>query len=176
MGTNKAFVIFDGRDLLSRALDRANSVASDVRIVGDPAKFAAFAPVVPDIFSDCGPLGGIHAALRSSSAELNLILAVDMPFVSTDLLRYLIDRAQGSLATVTVPFSGGCNQPLCAIYRRQFADAAEQALKLGHHKIDALFLTQSTQVINEHELKGKGFSAQMFGNLNTPNELARAHE
>ena len=174
MGTDKAFVTFDGRTLLARALDLARSVTRDVRIVGDPSKFAAFAAVVGDIFPGCGPLGGIHAALRASSAELNLIIAVDIPFLSTDLLCYLVERARNSPAAVTVPRFGRGLQPLCAVYRHAFAESAERALTQGHYKIDALFTDESTQVIGEDDLKGKGFSAEMFRNLNTPEDLARS--
>jgi len=173
MGTDKAFVTLEGRTLLARALDLAHSVTPDVRIVGDPAKFAAFAPAIEDIFPNCGPLGGIHAALRASSAELSLIVAVDIPFLSTDLLCYLVERARNSPAAVTVPNCGGRNQPLCAVYRIAFADAAERALRLGHYKIDALFADELTQMIGEDDLKGKGFSAEMFRNLNTPEDLAQ---
>ncbi len=171
MGADKAFVMLDGRSLLARALDLARSVTSDVRIVGDPAKFAAFAPVVEDIFRNCGPLGGIHAALRASPTELNLILAVDVPFVSPALLQYLIGRARESPATVTVAQAGGRRQPLCAVYRREFADAAEQALRAERYKIDALFESARTQLITEAELGSAGFSQTMFRNLNTPGEL-----
>src|ERR1700722_20940618 len=79
MGTDKAFVMLEGRTLLARALEVARAVTAEVRIVGDPEKFAAFAPVVKDAFPGCGPLGGIHAALRASTAELNLMLAADVP-------------------------------------------------------------------------------------------------
>jgi molybdenum cofactor guanylyltransferase len=174
MGTDKAFITFDGRTLLERALALARSVAPDVRIVGDPAKFAGFPPVVEDIFSGCGPLGGIHASLGASSSNLNLMLAVDMPFVTTGLLNYLIERARDSPATVTVPRSASGFQPLCAVYRRAFADAAQSALKQGRYKIDALFASESTQVISEDDLKAKGFSAEIFRNVNTPEELAEA--
>jgi molybdopterin-guanine dinucleotide biosynthesis protein A len=90
------------------------------------------------------------------------------------LLHYLAERARNSSATVTVPHCGGGNQPLCAVYRRTFADLAEKALKQGRYKIDAVFTGESTQVINEDELKSQRFSADMFRNLNTPDELARA--
>jgi molybdopterin-guanine dinucleotide biosynthesis protein A len=177
MGEDKAFVMLDGRSLLARALGLARSVTSDVRIVGDPAKFAAFAPVVEDIFRNCGPLGGIHAALRASPTELNLILAVDVPFVSPALLQYLIGRARASKsATVTVAQAGGRLQPLCAVYRRDFAGAAEQALRAGHYKIDALFESSRIQLITEEELEAAGFSSKMFRNLNTQQELAEASE
>jgi molybdopterin-guanine dinucleotide biosynthesis protein A len=160
--------------LLARALELAGSVTTYVRIVGTPAKFASFALVVEDEFPGCGPLGGIHAALRSSPTELNLILAVDVPFVPLALLQYLIARARGCpTAIVTAPRAGGW-QPLCAVYRREFADVAEHALKQRRYKIDALFAVVQTQPIEEAELESAGFSPRMFRNLNTPEELAEA--
>ena len=177
MGTDKAFVTRDGCTLLARALELAHSVTADVRIVGDSAKFAPFAPVVEDVFRGCGPLGGIHAALRASQADLNLILAVDVPFVSPALLQYLIARARTSAAaTVTAARAIGGWQPLCAVYRPRFADAAEAALSAGRYKIDALFVAAPTQMVSEEELEAAGFSPKMFRNLNTPEDLAEASE
>jgi molybdopterin-guanine dinucleotide biosynthesis protein A len=176
MGTDKAFVLLDGRTLLARMLDLARQVTSNVRIVGDPVKFAPFATTVEDIFPGCGPLGGIHAALRSSHTNLNVILAVDVPFVSLALLAFLISRAGNSDANVTHARAAGGFQPLCAIYRRLFADAAEDALRTGHYKIDALFNPTTTRVIEEAELETAGFSPRIFRNLNTPQDLATFHE
>jgi molybdenum cofactor guanylyltransferase len=176
MGRDKVFVSLDGKTLLARALEVARLVTADVRIVGDAAKFGAFAPVVEDVFRECGPLGGIHAALRASAAELNLMLAVDLPFVSRALLEYLITRARSADAIVTVARAGGRWQPLCAIYRREFVDVAEKALRQGRYKIDSLFDAPRTQAIEEDELKGRGFSAKMFRNLNTLEELSAASE
>jgi molybdenum cofactor guanylyltransferase len=172
MGADKAFVVLDGRTLLARALELGRSLSSDVRIVGEAAKFRVFGPVVEDIFRDCGPLGGIHAALRATRAELNLMLAVDAPFVTRELLEFLIARAGDSRVRVTVPQCEGRLQPLCAVYRREFADFAEKALRAGRFKIGALFEHQTALVIGENELQAAGFSAAMFRNLNTPEELA----
>lgn len=175
MGTDKAFVLLDGRTLLARVLIVARSLTPNVHIVGDRAKFAPFAPVVEDLFHGCGPLGGVHAALRSSQTDLNLVLAVDAPFVSLALLQLLISRAVSSpSSTVTVPQASGGLQPLCAVYRRDFADTAEHALRAGRYKIDALFEQTHTQVIREDELEAMGFSPRIFCNLNTPEELNAA--
>lgn len=176
MGTDKAFLTLEGRRLIERMLDLARAVARDVSIVGSKAKFEQFAPAIEDTFPDCGPLGGIHAALRASSSELNLIVAVDMPFLSHELLGFLIGRARHSSAQVIVPRSGGGYQPLAAVYRRDFADRAEAALRQRRFKIDALFARESTEVIEEDELKRQGFSALMFRNLNTPAEFAEVRE
>jgi molybdopterin-guanine dinucleotide biosynthesis protein A len=176
MGADKAFVMLEGRTLLARALELAQSVTADVQIVGEAAKFGEFAPVVEDVFRGCGPLGGIHAALRASGAELNVVLAVDMPFVSPKLLRYLIEQARRSAAPVTVARCGGGWQPLCAVYRRAFADAAEIALRGGRYKIDVLFDPGKTQAIGEEGLNAAGLSAEMFRNLNTPEELRETNK
>jgi len=171
MGADKAFVMLEGRTLLARMLELAQSVCADVMIVGNRAKFAAFAPVVEDIFPGCGPLAGIHAALRSSQTDLNLMLGVDMPFVSVALLEFLIARGREPRATVTLPRTGDGFQPLCAIYRRAFADSVETALRAGRYKIDALFEKMQTQVIEEEELRAAGFSPELFRNLNAPQDL-----
>jgi len=176
MGADKAFVALDGRTLLARMLDLARQVTPNVRIAGDREKLSPFAPVVEDVFPGCGPLGGIHAALKSSQSELNVILAVDVPFVSLALLQYLITRARKSpKAAVIIPRSAEGWQPLCAVYRRQFADAAEKALAEGHFKIDALFDQVFVEAIREDELETAGFAPRIFRNLNTPEELAAAN-
>jgi len=170
---DKAFLQIAGTTLLDRVLAVARDVASEVRIVGQAEKFETYAPVVEDVFEQRGPLGGIHAALRSSSTDLNLMLAVDVPFVTAEFLRYLISRASQTEAVVTVPRSGYFH-PLCAIYRRSFADVAEQALQQGHNKIDALFAIVPTLVIEQDEMERLGFSPEMLRNLNTPQDFEHA--
>ena len=176
MGADKAFVMLDGRTLLVRALELARTVTDKVCIVGSAEKFAAYAPVVQDVFRECGPLGGIHAALRASAVELNLMLAVDVPFVPAALLRYLVTRARGLNAIATVPRAGGGWQPLCAVYRREFGECAEKALRDGRYKIGALFADANVQAIEEEELARAGFAPGIFRNLNTKDDVEAARE
>jgi len=182
MGEDKVFLDFHGQTLLDRALTVTGAVCDRVTIVGDPRKFAnyestAYGPVVADIFAGCGPLGGIHAALTQSSAELNLMLAVDMPFVSAELLEFLWavaeDEGRDIHAMVTVPRTGRGLQPLCAVYRREFSAAAEQTLRAGKYKIEAAFAGVPMRVVEESELAAAGFSEESFFNVNTPQDRSR---
>jgi molybdenum cofactor guanylyltransferase len=171
---DKVFLEFGGQTLLDRALAVTGTVCDRVAIVGDPAKFAKYESVVADIFPGCGPLAGIHAALLHSSAELNLMLAVDMPFVSRELLAFLLAAAEEDDAIITVPRTGKGLQPLCAVYRCDFSTVAEQALRAGKYKIDAAFSSVSVRVIEEGELGAAGFSEQSFFNVNTPQDRLTA--
>ena len=186
MGVDKAFLDFGGQTLLDRALTVMGAVCGKVTIVGDPDKFAEYGSskygsskygsVVADIFPGCGPLAGIHAALVHSTAELNLMLAVDMPYVSRELLAFIFATAEreDNHAIVTVPRTSKGFQPLCAIYRRDFSTTAEQALRAGKYKIDATFPSVSVRVIEEDELAAAGFSEQIFFNVNTPQDRRAA--
>jgi molybdopterin-guanine dinucleotide biosynthesis protein A len=172
MGSDKAFLQHEGRTLLDRGLSVARSISADVWIVGSKQKFPTYGRVLEDIFPERGPLGGIHAALLASQTDRNLMLAVDMPFVSPRFLGYLVSVARASGVTAVIPRAEGRLQPLCAIYRRDFAATAEAALRAGNNKIGPLFAGVSIRVIEEEELVHCGFSRDLFRNLNTPQDLA----
>jgi len=174
MGTDKALLELNGMSLLDRALRTMREVCADVTIVGDPATLAQPGKVIADRYPGCGPLGGIHAALYQSSADLNVVLAVDMPFVSSRLLRFLADIAAGSEATVVVPRTLRGFQPLCAVYRTEFRTVAEKALRDGKYKIDALFGEGKARIVEPSELESAGFGERDFFNLNTPDDLQSA--
>jgi len=174
MGTDKAFLEFEGQTLLARAVKLLRALTEQVHIVGAASKFATHGLVIEDIYPDCGPLGGIQAALFAAATELNLILAVDLPFVNEALLRFIVEQACLTDAVVTVPRIAGGYQPLCAVYRRAFAPLALAALEAGRNKIDALFAATTTRILEEAELRRFAFCAAMFENLNTPEDLRRA--
>ena len=178
MGVDKAFLTFQKTTLLERALSTVREVADDVGVSGPRDKFGPDA--IEDIFRDCGPLGGIHAALRSSESDLNLVLAVDLPFMEADFLRLLLRNAQAEDPNhpplAVVPRAAGGWQPLCAVYRKAFADPAEHALRAGHYKVDALFNQVPVRSVEEAEILQAGFSLRMFDNLNTREEFKLAEQ
>jgi len=171
MGSEKAFVVLDGKTLLERAMHTLRTLTQDVIIIGARSKFSMYAPVVEDIFPHRGPLGGIHAALTATHTHLNLVLAVDLPFVQESFLRFLLKAAQETDAMVVVPSAAGGWQPLCAVYRKVFGKAAEEALKVGRNKIDLLFGPVPVLTIPEQEIIRAGFSLDMFRNINTREDL-----
>jgi len=174
MGQDKAFMQLGGRTLLAYSLQLAISATGSAQIVGSAEKFAAFGQVVEDIYPGQGPLAGIHAALAGARTELSLIIAVDMPFLRPELLSYLVAQARRTTAMVVVPAAGERLQPLCAVYRRAFAEVAERSLRARENKIDRLFSQVETRVIEQNELERNGFTEEMFRNLNTEQDWQEA--
>ena len=170
MGTDKALLPLGQQTMLERALHTASRVANSVFIVGPRERYARYGNVVEDVFPDCGPLGGIHAALCITQTELNLMLSVDTPLMGPDFLAWLLEQARASSELIVVPEALGGLQPLAAVYRRPLRAVAEQALKRGDYKIGHLFPLAPTRYISEAEIRAVGFSPLVFRNVNTSEE------
>lgn len=173
MGSDKALLALGEQTLLQRALQVASGVAECVRIAGPKDRYAAFGEVVEDIYRDCGPMGGIHAALKSTTTNLNLMLSVDLPRMTPGFLRWLLEQARDAAEFIVVPQAAGGPQPLCAVYRREAFGPVEKALQNGEYKIARLFSHVPTRIVPEQEIVANGFSTAIFQNINTPEEYDR---
>jgi molybdopterin-guanine dinucleotide biosynthesis protein A len=87
MGTDKALLQLGGKPLIAHAVAKVRSLCADVTILSSNTALASYAPLLADTHPNCGPIGGLEAALLHSPHAWNLFLSVDMPFVPTDLLR-----------------------------------------------------------------------------------------
>lgn len=177
MGTDKAFLRLGEITLLEHAIATARDACETVALVGDRERLGPYGSVVEDQFPGQGPLAGIHSALNSkAAAELNLMLAVDMPAIPAHFLTYLLGVARDSKAMATVPRTNGQLQPLCAVYRKEFATVAERMLLVGRNKIEPLFALCPSHIIQQPELVSVGFAPNIFDNVNTPEDWHRVQQ
>lgn len=135
MGRDKALLELHGQPLIEHALHKFRALGFKPCIVGSRPDLASFAPVVADNFPGSGPLGGIEAALAASSADLNLILAVDLPLLPASFLQWMAHRSALTHALVTLPLLQGRPQPLCAVYSRALLPYLQVALSAGSCKV-----------------------------------------
>jgi molybdenum cofactor guanylyltransferase len=135
MGRDKARLVVDGCTLLEHMLRKLRSLGMEPRICGSRGDLAGLAEVIPDNFSQCGPLGGLEAALAVSDAELNLFVPVDLPELPVEFLRWLSARAEASHAAATIPRWGAREQPLCAVYHRRLLGGLRESLAGGRRKV-----------------------------------------
>jgi len=122
---------------------------------------------IPDRYPGTGPLGGIVTALHHSSADWNLVAACDMPELSGDILRLLINTAaEHSGADALVPRGpSGRLEPLCAVYHRRSRPALERALERGDRSVRGALEKAPRCLVAVPEVTP-------FQNVNTPEEWA----
>ena len=125
--------------------------------------------IYKDIFTDCGPLGGIYTALTHSKTQKNIILSCDMPLISSDVLKYLI-KCTGE-EQVTIVTDKGKLEPLCAIYNKTCLPIVESCLKSNNLKLKDVLKQLN---IKEIEVSNQTFySPNLISNINTLSEYKR---
>lgn len=174
MGRDKATLPWDGGTLLSHALDRLRLVCGAVAISSGaaPRYEDAGAPLVLDDPSGAGPLGGLAAVLAHARTPLALVLAVDLPFVTPELLRFLLDSAGG--ADAVVPVTGDGPHPLCAVYRTSCLSPARKRLAAGEYKMTSFWPDVRVRQVGEGALTPFGEPAALLANLNSANDYEAA--
>ena len=180
-GRDKALVEFDGEPLISRLCRVLQSATtSNVRIVGDPAKYGhSGIECIADRWPGEGPLGGIVTALEASDASperssWSLIIGCDMPFLTNDWLRYLAARGTASKAEVVVPESNYGLEPLCTCWRMSAAPVLKRAFNGGVRRVTEAMKQLSMEVLDAADWKRFDNFDRLFWNMNTPTDHQEA--
>jgi molybdenum cofactor guanylyltransferase len=190
-GTDKALVKLAGKTMLARALGLVSKVCDDVSIVAPAGKYShEYGPVLTDRWPGQGPLGGILTALHhvnelgpadpsravadDSPCSWALIISCDMPFLTTDFLIFLCQRAAASQAQVVVPQSADGLEPLCACWRAEAAGLLQGAFDEGIRKVAQAMTRLRTEVLDGSVWKRFDSGNRLFWNINTPADFAEA--
>ena len=125
---------------------------------------------LPDRLPGLGPLSGIATALEFSSTDANLIIAVDLPHLTKDFLKYLRTRLENSSHPL-VACKIESAFPLCLGIWRPMLPEVQRRLAARQLSLRRMIESTSAEIILETELREAGFDWSMFRNINTPADL-----
>jgi molybdopterin-guanine dinucleotide biosynthesis protein A len=175
MGRDKALLPWEGATLLEHAVQRLQPLCGEVHILSGPGlRYLDLGlPVHTDALADAGPLAGVLAGLTTMQGPdaLGLFLAVDLPFVTVELLDALAQAAAGHDAVAPVTAFGP--QPLCAAYRSRCQAAITRRLAAGERRMTSFWPDVRVRRFDEAALRPFGDPARLFLNVNTSDDLRR---
>jgi molybdopterin-guanine dinucleotide biosynthesis protein A len=185
-GEPKGLLTVGGRRILDRVVENLNAVTGALPLlVANAPNAEAWRPdlkTIPDIRPGFGSLGGIYTAVTaappSHPPEAVLCVAWDMPFVPAALLSALVAGAAGGKYDAFLPESSGRRglEPLCAVYGPACAPAIERRLEQGDLRAISFHADVRVGILPLAEVRRFGEPAELFFNVNTPEDLARAEE
>jgi molybdopterin-guanine dinucleotide biosynthesis protein A len=119
MGSDKGLLNLNGKSFVKHICEALKPiVGTNILIVSGNKEYDAFGFArVEDIIENKGPVGGLYSALNASKTKVNLVLSVDVPLVSTELLEWLI-KSHDETYMVTQTIVEDKTNPLIAIYDR----------------------------------------------------------
>src|SRR5262245_39128546 len=158
-----------GRRILDWQLDELRQLTDDIVIVGArPLHNFEGLRRVTDRVPESGPLGGLDAALAAARDDCVIVVACDMPFITSEFLENLM--ALSDSVDAVVPRTERGYHPLCAIYRRSCHPAVVRRLAERRLKMLELFEDLKVHVVDRACVAMLG-GERVLANVNTPGEL-----
>ena len=171
-GITKANVVIGGITIISRTLSAIEDLFTEVIIVTNtPEEFRDFDhhKIVGDHYLNAGPLGGIHAALKSSSQDAIFVFASDMPFLDKKIIADQVFEFTKGKHEVLIPKVGRFIEPLHAIYSKSILNVLERFLVEKKSRAIRDFLCEVNagymHMRNTKQVK------KAFTNINSPADL-----
>lgn len=175
MGEDKFSLQFEGKTFLENAVEALKEVCENrVKLILNQSQtIETNLTIVRDIYENRGALGAIHAALKNCETKFAVVLAVDLPFITNEVIKKLAEITLLSnkfLANVPRQTDDRI-QPLCAVYRAKYClPTLERLMNENETASPRDFL----ELINTRYIPQENLSADpekdIFLNVNHPSD------
>ena len=133
-------------------------------------------PVVKDIYTNYGPLSGIHSGLANSTTEKNFFLSCDLPLMNKETIRYIVSYKTEK--KIAVPFFNGRTQHLCGVYSKSIIkeieelinNTGDQTSRNGKSIINVKNIIDKIGAELIRDENSNTFGQDVFFNMNTPED------
>lgn len=170
MGSDKAAANFGTHSLLARAMQAMQPVVAEVFVSARAEQAQAAGrsdyPLITDSLELRGPAAGILSAHLYDPAAAWLVLACDLPLVTTAVLQELVHgRAADKAATAWSYGKDGQAEPLCAVYEPATLAGFLREVKGGGKPSPQAWLSKQQVKLLQRP------AGQVLAGANTPGEL-----
>ncbi len=165
MNEDKGLMLLEGEPMIQYVITVLKPFVDDIVIVSNNVAYEQFGyPVYEDLIKEKGPLAGLYTGLFYSQSETNIVLSCDVPYVSEKLISFLIEK-HGD-CQITIPEKDGFTHQLISV----FSKSCEPFFGISLEK-DELKLLDAFKNLNLNVVDANHFEAQLFRNLNAPNDV-----
>lgn len=173
-GQAKHLLPVGGRAILARQLEMLAALgAGDVAIVGRPdIEVTTGVRLVSDVVDNAGALGGLYTALTTARSDRVLVIACDLPFLSSAFVAHLL--ATGLDADAVVPRTVDGWHPLCGVYHCRIARCFRARIDRGALRITDALGDIDVHAIDPEEVARFDPDGRLLLNVNTPDDYRRA--
>lgn len=171
-GITKSNVVIEGSTIISRIISVIEDIFPEIIIVtNNPDEFSEFiqCKIITDHYLKAGPLGGIHAALKSSSEDAIFVFAGDMPFPDKKIIADQIKEFNKGEHDVLIPKVGRFIEPMHAIYKLSLLTKLEEFISERRSKAVRDFLEEVN--VGYFHLPDIELNKKAFTNINSPSDL-----
>lgn len=172
MKFDKQKIVVDGEYLIYENIKKLEELFDEITIVTNTPKLYDDLNVntIQDIYPGYGPISGIHSALSTTKNKFVYVLAVDMPNINYDYIKY-VDSMYNEEMDGLVYYNGKFIEPMHAIFNVRLIDKIEKLINNKNYRISSLVENSNFIRITREDLLNINVDPDIFTNLNTQEEL-----
>jgi len=155
-GSPKALAQIDGETLADRGCRTLARACDEVLVVGKRGELPF--EVVDDASDVRAPIAGVVAGLRAAAHDVTVVLPVDCPFVTPEVLRELGDACRDAAVPQTGPLPGAWAKSALPVLERRL-EQGPYALYRAYDELDVVTVE---------------LDAALLADVDTPSELAES--
>lgn len=167
MNQDKGLMEVEGKLMVHHCYKSLSEICNKIIVSSNNHEYLGLGyNIVTDIIPDCGPIGGLYAALKNCDTEYMLIQPVDMPFLPNSVYKTLLSKIEENL--MVVPEYEGRIEPLVMIIKRGAIEIVRREIDNHNYKMRDLVYKygEVVSIDNLNIVTGKDFR-----NLNSPDDI-----
>ncbi|TAN58930.1 molybdenum cofactor guanylyltransferase [bacterium] len=170
-GIDKAFLEIDGQPFIARIIKALKGLVREIIVVtNDPEKYAKYkVKLVRDESEGMGPLMGICSGLKASGARYNFVVACDMPFINTALIKFMLDKKKGY--DILLIRDSEKFHTLFGVYSKRCIPVMEEMIEKGELRVRSIFPGLKARFFSRKAAEKFDPGLLSVININTPDEL-----
>ena len=170
MGQPKALLSIGGETLITRIARAGAGFEERILSVNDdaiptPDGFAR----IGDSYKNCGPMGGLHAALSACKSDALVCAPCDAPHYTKEAATFLASQMEDGVDAVILTDDAGRAHPMMGAYAKTCLPHITRHLEEGRFKLMMLLSELNVRFVSAPPSLGQS----LFQNLNTPEDYER---
>jgi molybdenum cofactor guanylyltransferase len=134
MGRDKALLMLEGKPFIQHVAEALQEVFPEVLISANTSAYDFLGlPIVNDLHRDCGPLGGMHAALAAVKSPYIFVAPCDIPRLHPAIIATLLSGGKWHMVAIASTVDG--LQPMVGIYPAACHGALDAFLASGQRRV-----------------------------------------
>ncbi len=164
MGFDKTQIVYQNLTFMDRAVQLLTTVTSEIIISSNQPQSEYPYPVIKDKYPNIGPIGGLVSCLPLIKTEYAIILPVDLPLFSGELIQKLI-QSSDLTKQINILSIDGRPQMLTGIYHKSVQTLIEKQIEKKDYTLRHLLNTATYKMIDATTYR------HYFFNVNRPENL-----
>ena len=191
MGEDKALLEYEGKYFIEKIAEELSFFDEKIIARGNNSSLTGITDsdwkIIPDIYPDHGPMGGLHAALKACESDTMFVVTCDMPLITGELAKRICvdmfsrqnigdcksdteseaksDAVPDAVIAVT---TDGKYHPLCGVYKKELYIEMEEYLKQDNNRMMSVLKNNRVKYLELNEE-----SSRQLANVNTREEYEK---